>query len=168
MWVNYGTITANEEVCASSRKNLNDYYCITPALPEDMKKHMVHFLWHMQAEHTFKPLVFTVVLHAFFSICNEEVLSFSFSLMSTWKAFPLWISRRTKRGVIRRHAPVIDVIVGSGVCALLNELDVSVCWMNPMSHGSISCAALTEYLINAWNYLHGGPRDSLLSAYAGL
>lgn len=27
---------------------------ITPALSEDMKKHIVHFLWHMQAEHTFK------------------------------------------------------------------------------------------------------------------
>lgn len=28
---------------------------ISPALPEDVKKHMIQFLWQVQAEHTSKP-----------------------------------------------------------------------------------------------------------------
>lgn len=48
---------------------------------------MVHFLWHMQAEHTFKAPVLTVVLHVFllflmiqflvFHSCQPERLSHS-------------------------------------------------------------------------------------------
>lgn len=34
---------------------------ISPALPKDVKKHMMHFLWQMQAECTLKPPVFTLV-----------------------------------------------------------------------------------------------------------
>ncbi len=36
---------------------------ISPALPEDVKKHMIQFLWQVQAEHTFKPPCFSSIFH---------------------------------------------------------------------------------------------------------
>jgi len=57
-----------------------------------MKKHMVHFLWHMQAEHTLTPPVFTVVLNVFLLFLMIQFFVF-FNHVNLkgfpWESFPL-------------------------------------------------------------------------------
>lgn len=90
---------------------------ITQALSEDMKKHILANASRTRLQishvhyHSAVFILFLMIQFLFFQSCQLERLS---------------DFRRTQRGAIRRHAPVIDVTVGSGVCALLNELDVTV------------------------------------------
>ncbi len=57
---------------------------ISPALPEDVKKHMMSFLWQVQAEHTFKPPVFTIVQFFIYVSCFIHVNSKGFPTLNFW------------------------------------------------------------------------------------